>query len=189
MTNTNTQSVTIVCDFVVSSTLLRKGWNYVFTHIGTNMSLEHLWRQTVLEGMRWGLTKKCCSGDSILHKISIKAYYNLFHLRILNVTCWRVSTSSTAPGGPPTPSRRTSGARARRGGWRRTAAPPVCGARPASSPAVTRWLVLCSAPLVPQPVVQSQRRPLLGPSPGRKRQLPLSHLRHYDYAKWVFTSR
>ena len=27
-------------------------------------------------------------------------------------------------------------------------------------------LVLCKAPLVPQPVVQSQRRPLLGPSPG-----------------------
>ena len=26
-------------------------------------------------------------------------------------------------------------------------------------------LVLCSAPLVPQPVVQSRRRPLLGPSP------------------------
>ena len=28
-------------------------------------------------------------------------------------------------------------------------------------------------------VVQSQRRPLLGPSPGWKRLLPLSHLRHY----------
>ena len=27
-------------------------------------------------------------------------------------------------------------------------------------------LVLCSAPSVPQPVVQSRRRPLLGPSPG-----------------------
>ena len=27
-------------------------------------------------------------------------------------------------------------------------------------------LVLCSAPTVPQPVVQSRRRPLLGPSPG-----------------------
>ena len=27
-------------------------------------------------------------------------------------------------------------------------------------------IVLCSAPSVPQPVVQSQRRPLLGPSPG-----------------------
>ena len=26
--------------------------------------------------------------------------------------------------------------------------------------------VLCSAPSVPQPVVQSRRRPLLGPSPG-----------------------
>ena len=34
-------------------------------------------------------------------------------------------------------------------------------------------------PSVPQPVVQSQRRPLLGPSPGWKRLLPLSHLRHY----------
>ena len=51
----------------------------------------------------------------------------------------------------------------------------------------TRWctagrtsrLELCSAPSVPQPVVQSRRRPLLGPSPGRKRLLPLSHLRHY----------
>ena len=27
-------------------------------------------------------------------------------------------------------------------------------------------LVLCSSPSVPQPVVQSRRRPLLGPSPG-----------------------
>ena len=32
--------------------------------------------------------------------------------------------------------------------------------------AVTCRLVLCSAPSVPQPVVQSRRRPLLGPSPG-----------------------
>ena len=40
-------------------------------------------------------------------------------------------------------------------------------------------LVLCSAPSVPQPVVQSRRRPLLGPSLGWKRLLPLSHLRHY----------
>ena len=29
-----------------------------------------------------------------------------------------------------------------------------------------KYLVLCSAPSVPQPVVQSRRRPLLGPSPG-----------------------
>ena len=34
-------------------------------------------------------------------------------------------------------------------------------------------------PSVPQPVVQLRRRPLLGPSPGWKRLLPLSHLRHY----------
>ena len=27
-------------------------------------------------------------------------------------------------------------------------------------------VVLCKAPSVPQPVVQSRRRPLLGPSPG-----------------------
>ena len=27
-------------------------------------------------------------------------------------------------------------------------------------------IVLCSAPSVPQPVAQSRRRPLLGPSPG-----------------------
>ena len=40
-------------------------------------------------------------------------------------------------------------------------------------------LVLCSAPSVPQLVVQSQRRPLLGHSPGWKRLLALSHLRHY----------
>ena len=30
----------------------------------------------------------------------------------------------------------------------------------------TNRLVLCKAPSVPQPVVQSRRRPLLGPSPG-----------------------
>ena len=35
--------------------------------------------------------------------------------------------------------------------------------RVADPPPVT---VLCSAPSVPQPVVQSRRRPLLGPSPG-----------------------
>ena len=34
-------------------------------------------------------------------------------------------------------------------------------------------------PSVPQPVVQSRRRPLLGPFPDWKRLLPLSHLRHY----------
>ena len=35
------------------------------------------------------------------------------------------------------------------------------------SRAMVRYLlVLCSAPSVPQPVVQSRRRPLLGPSPG-----------------------
>ena len=34
-------------------------------------------------------------------------------------------------------------------------------------------------PSVPQPVVQSRRRPLLGPSPGWNRLLALSHLRHY----------
>ena len=35
--------------------------------------------------------------------------------------------------------------------------------------------------------VQSRRRPLLGPSPGWKRLLPLSHLRHY--AKQALTPR
>ena len=44
--------------------------------------------------------------------------------------------------------------------------------------------MLCSAP---QPVVQSRRRPLLGPSPGWKRLLALSHLRHY--AKLALTPR
>ena len=34
-------------------------------------------------------------------------------------------------------------------------------------------------------VVQSRRRPLLGPSPGYKRLLALSHLRHH--AKWGLT--
>ena len=34
-------------------------------------------------------------------------------------------------------------------------------------------------PSVPRPVVQSRRRPLLGPSPGWKCLLALSHLRHY----------
>ena len=41
------------------------------------------------------------------------------------------------------------------------------------------WVVLYNDPSVPQPVVQSRRRPLLGPSPGWKRLLALSHLRHY----------
>ena len=35
-------------------------------------------------------------------------------------------------------------------------------------------------PSVSQPVVQSWRRPLLGPSPGWKHLLALSHLRHYE---------
>ena len=38
------------------------------------------------------------------------------------------------------------------------------GARPVRVPGA--GLVLCSAPSVPQSVVQSRRRPLLGPSPG-----------------------
>ena len=42
-------------------------------------------------------------------------------------------------------------------------------------------------PSVPQLVVQSRRRPLLGPSPGWKRLLGLSHLRHY--AKRALTLR
>ena len=48
-----------------------------------------------------------------------------------------------------------------------------------SSPSASSWLVPQIDPSVPQPVVQSRRRPLLGPSPGWKRLLPLSHLRHY----------
>merc|ERR1712155_463935 len=41
-------------------------------------------------------------------------------------------------------------------------------AHPSYTPAnrVRLYLVLCSAPSVPQPVVQSRRRLLLGPSPG-----------------------
>ena len=38
-------------------------------------------------------------------------------------------------------------------------------------------------PSVPQPVVQSRRRPLLAPSPGWKRLLALSHLTLY--CRWV----
>ena len=41
---------------------------------------------------------------------------------------------------------------------------------------VTWWLVLEK---VPSEGSQARRRPLLGPSPGWKRLLPLSHLRHY----------
>ena len=43
------------------------------------------------------------------------------------------------------------------------------------------WTVLTSAAnrLIVE-VVQSRRRPLLGTSPGWKRLLPLSHLRHYE---------
>ena len=77
--------------------------------------------------------------------------------------------------------------------WRGRGAARTAGSRwraPATAPPLTaspgtrrrRWAVykvLCSAPLVPQPVVQSRRRPLLGPSPGWKRLLALSHLRHY----------
>ena len=48
-----------------------------------------------------------------------------------------------------------------------------------SSPSASSLLVPQIDPSVPQPVVQSRRRPLLGPSPGWKRLLPLSHLRHY----------
>ena len=48
---------------------------------------------------------------------------------------------------------------------------PVISIRSRSSSSSSRSsyssrLVLCRAPSVPQPVVQSQRRPLLGPSPG-----------------------
>ena len=43
---------------------------------------------------------------------------------------------------------------------------------------------LCCKRLIGE-IAQSRRRPLLGPSPGWKRLLPLSHLRHY--AKWTLT--
>ena len=42
----------------------------------------------------------------------------------------------------------------------------LAGQRAAARPELGPGLVLCSAPSVPQPVVQSRRRPLLGPSPG-----------------------
>ena len=45
----------------------------------------------------------------------------------------------------------------------------ICGLMLAMLMALVEFcykVVLCSAPLVPQPVVQSRRRPLLGPSPG-----------------------
>ena len=46
---------------------------------------------------------------------------------------------------------------------------------------IKEWQILVPQidPSVPKPVVQSRRRPLLGPSPGWKRLLALSHLRHY----------
>ena len=49
------------------------------------------------------------------------------------------------------------------------------------------FVVLCSAPSVPQPVFTITERPLQGPSPSLKRLLALSHLRHY--AKRVLTPR
>ena len=63
--------------------------------------------------------------------------------------------------------------------------PPGCAVllwwpAPPSCPAfIVPVLVPQIDPSVPQPAVQSRRRPLLGPSPGWKRLLPLSHLRHY----------
>ena len=41
------------------------------------------------------------------------------------------------------------------------------------------WIKISAANRFIGEVVQSRRRPLLGPSPGWKRLLPLSHLRHY----------
>ena len=53
-----------------------------------------------------------------------------------------------------------SGAGVRDGGAGGDGAPVQLPLRPGPG------LVLCVAPSVPQPVVQSRRRPLLGPSPG-----------------------
>ena len=41
------------------------------------------------------------------------------------------------------------------------------------------WITISAANRLIGKVVQSRRRPLLGPSPGWKRLLALSHLRHY----------
>ena len=41
------------------------------------------------------------------------------------------------------------------------------------------WVIPSAANRSSGEVVQSRRRPLLGPSPGYKRLLALSHLRHY----------
>ena len=49
------------------------------------------------------------------------------------------------------------------------------------------WLVASAANRLIGEVVQSRRMPLLGPSPGWERLLPLSHLRHY--AEWALTPR
>ena len=46
------------------------------------------------------------------------------------------------------------------------AGPPGGGGGGAHDEDSDHEVVLCSAPSVPQPVVQSRRRPLLGPSPG-----------------------
>ena len=74
------------------------------------------------------------------------------------------STRVTTPRGP----------RRRRGGKPRPGpSPSYLGVVAADSQMIS------NDPSVPQPVVQSRRRPLLGPSPGWKRLLALSHLRHY----------
>ena len=81
---------------------------------------------------------------------------------------------------------------------RRTPPPPPWTARPASpapgSPNIgtpglgpdiqlvvclCRLIIYSAANRLIGKVVQSRRRPLLGPSPSWKRLLPLSHLRHY----------
>ena len=48
-----------------------------------------------------------------------------------------------------------------------------------------QWLVLQTIHRFHNRFLQSRRRPLLGPSPGWKCPLALSHLRHY--AKWAVT--
>ena len=49
----------------------------------------------------------------------------------------------------------------------------------ACHPATSRRVVTSTANRLIGEIVQSRRRPLLGPSPGWKRLLALSHLRHY----------
>ena len=97
---------------------------------------------------------------------------------------WYLLTSLLSPGTASWPSLWRSGSWgsprcSTPGTWRRASSWTAAASSPTSASSTTPSTGTSAANRLIGEVVQSRRRPLLGPSPSWKRLLALSHLRHY----------